>query len=113
MWAFFVGPIGCRWLHVALERQTETGRFHSPRYPLYTAVGGLLNIHPAPYYLDEANGWQLKMSELTRAVTEARARGITVKALVVIVRLTFEIHSVSPDQPFRGESLQCSQVVSA
>ena len=49
-------------------------------------MGGLLNIQSAPYYLDEANGWELQVPELTRAVTEARERGVTIKALVVIVR---------------------------
>lgn len=37
-----------------------------------------------PYYLNEASGWGLEMSELKRQTEEARSNGIRVKALVVI-----------------------------
>lgn len=37
-----------------------------------------------PYYLDEATGWGLKMSELKKQLEDAKSKGITVKALVVI-----------------------------
>ena len=30
-----------------------------PQYPLYSAAIALYKGHPAPYYLNEAKGWQL------------------------------------------------------
>ena len=30
-----------------------------PQYPLYSAAIALYQGHPAPYYLNEAKGWQL------------------------------------------------------
>ncbi|KAF3792242.1 putative alanine aminotransferase [Nymphaea thermarum] len=37
-----------------------------------------------PYYLDEASGWGLEVSELKQQIEDARSKGITVRALVVI-----------------------------
>lgn len=37
-----------------------------------------------PYYLDEATGWGLEISELKRQLEDAKSKGVTVKALVVI-----------------------------
>jgi histidinol-phosphate/aromatic aminotransferase/cobyric acid decarboxylase-like protein len=37
-----------------------------------------------PYYLDEAAGWGLSVAELERQLTEARSKGVAVRALVVI-----------------------------
>lgn len=37
-----------------------------------------------PYYLDEATEWGLEMSELKKQLKDAKSKGITVKALVVI-----------------------------
>lgn len=37
-----------------------------------------------PYYLDEAMGWGLEVSELKKQLETARSKGITVRALVVI-----------------------------
>ncbi|KAK9142117.1 hypothetical protein Syun_011517 [Stephania yunnanensis] len=37
-----------------------------------------------PYYLDEAKGWGLEISELQKQLKEAQSNGITVRALVVI-----------------------------
>jgi aspartate/methionine/tyrosine aminotransferase len=37
-----------------------------------------------PYYLDEATGWGLEISELKKQLEAAKAQGITVRALVVI-----------------------------
>ncbi|PPD68080.1 hypothetical protein GOBAR_DD35043 [Gossypium barbadense] len=36
------------------------------------------------YYLDEATGWGLEVSELKKQLQEAKSNGITVRALVVI-----------------------------
>lgn len=37
-----------------------------------------------PYYLDEATGWGLEISELQKQLDEAKSNGISVRALVVI-----------------------------
>jgi len=37
-----------------------------------------------PYFLDEETGWGLEVDELKKQLEEARSKGITVKALVVI-----------------------------
>lgn len=37
-----------------------------------------------PYYLDEATGWGLETSEVKKQLEAAKAKGITVRALVVI-----------------------------
>lgn len=55
-----------------------------PQYPLYSATIPLLGGTPVPYYLDEARGWALDATELQRAVTEARGKGLSVRGLVVI-----------------------------
>lgn len=55
-----------------------------PQYPLYSATIPLLGGKPIPYYLDEENGWALRIEELSRAVQEARRLSLTPKALVVI-----------------------------
>ncbi|XP_057535687.1 alanine aminotransferase 2-like [Amaranthus tricolor] len=58
-----------------------------PQYPLYSASialhGGTLHLQ-VPYYLDEATGWGLEISELKNQLETARSKGITVRALVVI-----------------------------
>lgn len=37
-----------------------------------------------PYYLDEATGWGLEISNLKSQLETARSKGVTVRALVVI-----------------------------
>ncbi|EOA33336.1 hypothetical protein CARUB_v10020102mg [Capsella rubella] len=55
-----------------------------PQYPLYSASIALHGGSLVPYYLDEATGWGLEISELKKQLEEARSKGITVRALVVI-----------------------------
>lgn len=55
-----------------------------PQYPLYSALSTLLQGELCPYYLDEARGWSLSTAELQRSLADARARGVTVRGLVVI-----------------------------
>lgn len=54
-----------------------------PQYPLYTATLAEFGMHAISYYLDEDHDWQLNISELERALSEARTKCIP-KALVVI-----------------------------
>ncbi|CAH2037195.1 unnamed protein product [Thlaspi arvense] len=55
-----------------------------PQYPLYSASIALHGGTLVPYYLDEASGWGLEISELKKQLEEARSKGITVRALAVI-----------------------------
>ncbi|KAK3220634.1 hypothetical protein Dsin_014604 [Dipteronia sinensis] len=55
-----------------------------PQYPLYSASIALHGGTLVPYYLDEAAGWGLEISELKKQLEDARAKGITVRALCVI-----------------------------
>ncbi|KAL1219851.1 Alanine aminotransferase 2 [Cardamine amara subsp. amara] len=55
-----------------------------PQYPLYSASIALNGGSLVPYYLDEATGWGLEISDLKKQVEEARSKGIAVRALVVI-----------------------------
>jgi bifunctional pyridoxal-dependent enzyme with beta-cystathionase and maltose regulon repressor activities len=41
-------------------------------------------LFQVPYYLDEATGWGLEISELKKQLDDARSKGIAVRALVVI-----------------------------
>ncbi|KAL9228471.1 hypothetical protein vseg_004052 [Gypsophila vaccaria] len=55
-----------------------------PQYPLYSASIALHGGTLVPYYLDEATGWGLEISDLKKQLDTARSKGITVRALVVI-----------------------------
>ncbi|KAJ1419889.1 nicotinanamine aminotransferase A [Ochromonadaceae sp. CCMP2298] len=55
-----------------------------PQYPLYSATIDLYGGELVPYYLDEASGWGLDISELQRSLDSARAKGICVRAFVFI-----------------------------
>ncbi|CAM8933597.1 unnamed protein product [Rhodiola kirilowii] len=55
-----------------------------PQYPLYSASIALHGGTLVPYYLNELTGWGLEVSELKKQLDASRAKGITVRALVVI-----------------------------
>ncbi|XAR49830.1 Alanine transaminase [Bertholletia excelsa] len=55
-----------------------------PQYPLYSASIALHGGTLVPYYLDEAAGWGLEISELKKQLEAAKSKGITVRSLVVI-----------------------------
>ncbi|CAK9310550.1 unnamed protein product [Citrullus colocynthis] len=55
-----------------------------PQYPLYSASIALHGGTLVPYYLDEASGWGLEISELKKQLESAKSKGISVRALVVI-----------------------------
>ncbi|CAL5084076.1 unnamed protein product [Urochloa decumbens] len=55
-----------------------------PQYPLYSASIALRGGTLVPYFLDEETGWGLEVDQLKKQLEEARSRGITVRALVVI-----------------------------
>ncbi|XP_057454995.1 alanine aminotransferase 2, mitochondrial-like [Lotus japonicus] len=55
-----------------------------PMFPLYTDFIALHGGYLVPYYLDEAAGWGLEISELQKQLGAARSKGINVRVLVVI-----------------------------
>ncbi|XP_061340847.1 alanine aminotransferase 2-like [Gastrolobium bilobum] len=55
-----------------------------PQYPLYSASITLHGGSLVPYYLDEASGWGLEISEVKKQLEDAKSKGISVRALVVI-----------------------------
>lgn len=55
-----------------------------PQYPLYSAAINLFGGKIVPYYLDEEHGWDMNVTELERALEEAKSKGICVKALCVV-----------------------------
>ncbi|KAJ1911122.1 alanine transaminase [Mycoemilia scoparia] len=55
-----------------------------PQYPLYTATIAKLDAHAVPYYLRENKQWGLNAEELKQVLSEHKAKGIDVRALVVI-----------------------------
>ncbi|KAF0911333.1 hypothetical protein E2562_008222 [Oryza meyeriana var. granulata] len=55
-----------------------------PEYPLYSGSIILHGGTMVPYYLTEDNGWGLEIFEVKRCLEDARASGLTVRAMVVI-----------------------------
>lgn len=55
-----------------------------PQYPLYSAAISLFGGTLVPYYLEESANWGLDVGELRKSVLEARYKGITVRAMVII-----------------------------
>ncbi|KAG0166342.1 hypothetical protein DFQ28_010665 [Apophysomyces sp. BC1034] len=55
-----------------------------PQYPLYSATISLVDAVPVEYYLNEAEDWGLDVKDLKRSVDSSRAKGVDVRALVII-----------------------------
>lgn len=55
-----------------------------PQYPLYSASIALHGGSLVPYYLNEATGWGLEISEVKQQLEAARLNGIDVRAIVII-----------------------------
>mmetsp|Transcript_12515 Transcript_12515/g.20988 ORF Transcript_12515/g.20988 Transcript_12515/m.20988 type:complete len:504 (+) Transcript_12515:128-1639(+) len=55
-----------------------------PQYPLYSALTTLIDGELVGYYLDEDEGWAISADCLKTSYDEATARGINVRALVLI-----------------------------
>ena len=55
-----------------------------PQYPLYSALTTLFDGELIGYYLDELSDWSFTIDELIRSTEEAVAKGISVRALVII-----------------------------
>lgn len=71
-------------LNVTIRGSSDGVMVPIPQYPLYSAAIALYGGELVPYYLDEDSSWGLDINELQRSITEARAKGICVRALVFI-----------------------------
>ncbi len=71
-------------MQVLLRSPSDAVLIPIPQYPIYTALIELLDAKAVGYALDEEAGWTLQVAELERAVSEARARGLSPRGMVVI-----------------------------
>ena len=71
-------------LNLLIEHSNVGIMLPVPQYPLYSASLALYNGQAVSYYLNEEDEWGLSLDELTRAIGEARAQGIEVRAIVII-----------------------------
>lgn len=55
-----------------------------PQYPLYSASIQVFGGQIVGYELDEEHDWSLSVAELDRRLADARANGVTVRAMVII-----------------------------
>lgn len=55
-----------------------------PQYPLYSAAISLYGGSLVPYYLEESANWGLDITNLRQSVAQARSKGISVRAMVII-----------------------------
>ena len=62
----------------ALVNEGEAVLTPSPGYPLYNAILSKLDAEEVPYYLDEENGWQPDLEDISSKITEKT------KAIVLI-----------------------------
>jgi alanine-synthesizing transaminase len=54
----------------ALANEGENVLIPTPGYPLYGAILAKLNVEENPYYLDEANGWQPSLEDITSKIND-------------------------------------------
>ncbi|VFQ83740.1 unnamed protein product [Cuscuta campestris] len=78
------GPAIHTMMHLLISSKKDGILCPIPQYPLYSALIALYGGTLVPYYLDEANGWGLEISEVKKQLETATSEGIDVKALVVI-----------------------------
>ena len=72
-------------LITTLTRDSDDGMMIPiPQYPLYSAQMAIAGCKEVPYYLDEANGWQIDFEDLENSYREAYKKGINTKAICVI-----------------------------
>jgi len=74
----------CRFLTLLFVMKKDGILVPVPQYPLYSAAISLFGGTLAPYYLEESANWGLDIGELRKSVSEARYKGITVRAMVII-----------------------------
>ncbi len=67
-----------------LRNQNDGFMIPVPQYPLYSATIDLYGARQIPYYLDEANHWQLNEDILEESLQKGKKQGIHPVALAVI-----------------------------
>ncbi|KAF9591453.1 hypothetical protein IFM89_004151 [Coptis chinensis] len=71
-------------LNTIIRGQSDGILVPVPQYTLYSAAISLYGGYLVPYYLEETANWDLDVNNLRQSVAEARSRGITVRAMVII-----------------------------
>lgn len=71
-------------LHIICASEQTGVLVPIPQYPLYTASLSVLNATCVPYYLDEAKNWGTDLATIKQACADAKAKGVDVRAIVVI-----------------------------
>jgi len=71
-------------LTLVIKNSNDGIMIPTPQYPLYSATIALYGAKQIGYYLDEANGWQLNESELSKSYEKAKSEGVNPVALAVI-----------------------------
>eukprot|EP00055_Hartaetosiga_balthica_P006902 m.22863 g.22863 ORF g.22863 m.22863 type:complete len:481 (+) comp5488_c0_seq1:139-1581(+) len=73
-----------RCLQLTIRSEKDAILLPIPQYPLYSATIQLLGGKQLSYYLLEDDEWSLDIEGLNKTVSEARAEGFNVRAIVVI-----------------------------
>ncbi|KAL2115908.1 hypothetical protein VTJ04DRAFT_10163 [Mycothermus thermophilus] len=71
-------------LHVICKDSNSGVLVPIPQYPLYTASLAVLDAHCVPYYLEEHKNWGTDVSAIRASYDDAVAKGIDVRAIVII-----------------------------
>ncbi len=71
-------------LTTIISKPTDGVMIPIPQYPIYSASLALLGGTQVGYSLDESAGWSASLETMQKSLDDAKAKGITVRALVVI-----------------------------
>ena len=71
-------------LEILITGPTDGVMIPIPQYPLYSAAIKRCGGAQVDYHPDEERGWALERDVLEKSLAEAKARGVNVKAIVVI-----------------------------
>ena len=71
-------------IDLLIDDETDGIMIPIPQYPLYSAAIRRCGGVQVDYFLDEESGWALDRDLLESSLEEARGRGLSVKAIVVI-----------------------------
>lgn len=78
------GPAIQHCLRMVIRDENDGILLSIPQYPLYSAAIQVFGGRIVGYELDEEHDWSLNVAELDRRVADARAQGVTVRAMVII-----------------------------
>ncbi|KAK4677285.1 alanine transaminase [Podospora pseudoanserina] len=71
-------------LHVVCQDSNTGILVPIPQYPLYTASLAVLDAHCVEYHLDESKNWGTDLEIIKSSYEAAKAKGIDVRAIVII-----------------------------